>query len=418
MRKRNILLVLVCLICSLAVLAGCGGSGDNGGGGSDGDNELILWWPSGKANVEIIEEALERFGETHSDVTVKVVTKSVDSFDAYRISLNDDKTCPDVAILDHVYVQALAYDGQLANLSELGSDGEKSKYPAAVYDANSYNGSAYALPFSANTVVLMYNKDILADCGITEVPTTMDELLAACQIIEDKGYTAFAQPQNTFSAMEFASYVARNGGALCSEDYKQIQFTSDEVKAAVADWKALSQYANQNAYEEDKFYNGKVAFVEMGSWALSKVSGSSARFDCGFAEMVTIESGVDNYSGLGLYSLCIANKTQNKQAAYDLALFLSTDKTVQLAYNKNANLFPVTMEALQDPYYTEDPALRVYASQLTKVAPRPGTPVWPDMESAIVNMLVSVVRDQSGDPDAIIEEYQKQVQTAADRFFQ
>lgn len=61
--------------------------------------------------------------------------------------------------------------------------------------------------------------------------------------------------------------------------------------------------------------------------------------------------------------------------------------------------------------------MSVYASQLTKVAPRPGTPVWPDMESAIVNMLVSVVRDQSGNTDNIINEYQQQVQTATDRFF-
>lgn len=409
MRKLlSFLLAATCLIGCMSMLAGCG---------SKVEDELILWWPSGKENIEIIEEALDRFAKTHPDVKVKLVFKSVDSFDAYRISLNDDKTRPDVAILDHVYVQALAYDGQLANLSSLGSDDNKGAYPSAVYDANCYNGSAYALPFSANTVVLMYNKDILDACGIEKVPTTMEELLSACEIIQSKGYTAFAQPQNTFSAMEFASYVARNGGALCSDDYTQVLFNSDEVKAAVNNWKELSKYANQNAYEEDKFYNGKVAFVEMGSWALSKVTGSSARFACGFAEMVTIAEGVDNDSGLGLYSLCVAEKSTQKQAAYDLALFLSTDKTVQLAYNKNANLFPVTTEALADPYYTENAALSVYASQLTKVAPRPGTPVWPDMESAIVNMLVSVVRDQSGNTGNIINEYQQQVQTATDRFF-
>lgn len=403
-----ILLVAAYLIGCMSMLAGCGGKSED---------ELILWWPSGKVNIEIIEEALDRFAKTHPDVKVKLVPKSVDSFDAYRISLNDDKTRPDVAILDHVYVQALANDGQLANLSSFGSDDHRSNYPSAVYDANCYKGSAYALPFSANTVVLMYNKDILNACGIEKVPTTMDELLSACEIIQSKGYTAFAQPQNTFSAMEFASYVARNGGALCSDDYTQVLFNSDEVKSAVNNWKELSKYANQNAYEEDKFYNGKVAFVEMGSWAISKVTGSSARFECGFAEMVSIAEGVENLSGLGLYSLCVAEKSTQKQAAYDLALFLSTDKTVQLAYNKNANLFPVTTEVLSDPYYTEDAALSVYASQLTKVAPRPGTPLWPDMESAIVNMLVSVVRDESGNMDSIINEYQRQVQAATDRFY-
>ncbi len=410
--KKIVSIVLIALMMLVSVLPITGCSG----GKEDGD-ELILWWPSGKANVEIIESALARFKKTNPNISVKVVYKSVDSFDAYKISLNDDRTRPDVAILDHVYVQALAYDDQLANLSSMGSDSIKSQYPEGLYNANIYDGSAYALPFSANTVVLMYNKDILNACGIDKAPATFAELISACEIIESKGYTAFAQPQNSFAAMEFASYVARNGGNLCSEDYKNILFESDEVKAAINNWKALSSYASQNSYEEDKFYNGKVAFVEMGSWALSKVTGSSARFNCGFAEMVTIDPEVTNYSGLGLYSLCVSEKSKHKQDAYELALFLSTDKEVQLAYNQNANLFPVTNEALADSYYTENEALSVYASQLTKVSPRPGTPVWPDMESAIVNMLVSIVRDGSGNTDTIIKKFQDEVQAAADRFF-
>ncbi len=404
----SLILVTLMLVASLVPLVSCQT-------GNGGDEELILWWPSGKANMDIIESALARFKAENPDINVKVVYKAVDSFDAYKISLNDDKTRPDLAILDHVYVQALAYDNQLANLSALGSDDIKSKYPEGLYNANTYNGNAYALPFSANTVVLMYNKDILDACGVA-VPTTLDELLVACETIENKGHTAFAQPQNSFSAMEFASYVARRGGKLCSDDYKSILFNSTEVKAAINDWRALSAYASQNSYEEDKFYNGKVAFVEMGSWALSKVTGSSARFNCGFTEMVTIDPNTPNYSGLGLYSLCVSEKSEHKADAYKLALFLSTDKEVQLAYNKNANLFPVTNEALTDSYYTENEALSVYASQLTKVAPRPGTPVWPDMESAIVNMLVSVVRAE-GDIDAIITKFQNEVQAAADRFF-
>ncbi len=413
MRKLSIILLAVMLL-SVCSLVACQG---------DDSDELILWWPSGRENIQIIEEALERFKEAHPDANIKVVYKSVDSFDAYKITLNDDKTRPDVAILDHVYVQALAADNQLADLSAMGADSHKADYVGSVYDANSYNGKAYALPFSANTVVLMYNKDILKAAGVVDAdgnakaPATMEELLDACAKVEAAGYTAFAQPQNTFSAMEFASYVARNGGKLCSDDCKTVLFTSPEVKKAVENWKALSAYADQKTYEEDKFYNGKVAFVEMGSWAISKVSGSSARFECGFAEMVTIDPDIPNYSGLGLYSLCVAEKSEHKELAYELAIFLSTDKTVQLAYNKNANLFPVTNECLADSYYTEDAALSVYASQLTKVAPRPGTPVWPDMESAIMNMLVSIVRDTSGNTDSIIASFEKQVQDATNRIY-
>lgn len=407
-----IVLIIMLAVCCVLGFVGCNKSSD----------ELVIWWPSGQVMEKVIEDAIEAYQVDHPNVKIKVVNKPVDAFDAYRYALNDKKTCPDIAILDHVYVQALAHDGQLANLTQLGSDDIKDLYPESVYNANCYNGDAYALPFSANTVVLMYNKDILKACGIVDengeakAPTTIEELIDACEIISEKGYTAFAQPLNWFSAMEFASYVARRGGKLVSDDYKQVLLTSEEVMAAVGDWKALSKYVNKNAYEEDKFYNGKVAFVEMGSWSLNKVTGSTARFDCGFAEMVTLNPEETNYSGLGLYSLCIAESSDKKSEAYEFAKYLSTDKTVQLAYNQAENLFPVTLEALDDDYYKNSDVLSIFAAQLQKVAARPGTPVWPDIEQAIVNMLIEVVRTD-GDYTQIVNKYQQSTQEATDRIF-
>lgn len=397
------------------MFTGCGGRKKD---------ELVIWWPSGVTMTKIIEDAVKRYSEGHEGFQAKIVYKAMDAFDAYKYALNDDKTRPDVAILDHVYVQALAHDKLLLNLSEKGADGIKADYPAAIYEANCYNGNAYALPFSANTVVLMYNKDILKACGLTDAegnaqpPATMEELLDACGAISSKGYTAFAQPLDDFSAMEFTSYVARRGGSLVSDDYKRVLLESEEVKSAVTDWKNLSSYVNTASYEEDKFYTGKVAFVEMGSWALSKVTGSSRRFDCGIAEMVKCNTDEENYSGLGLYSLCVAEKSVDQDGAYEFAKFLSTDKQVQLAFNKEKNLFPVTHEALEDEYYTSDPMLSVYARQLKKVAPRPGTPVWPDIEQAVVNMLRSVVLTPPGnDYLSLISRYQQSAQEATDRLF-
>lgn len=414
MRKFRIgFLVILIVIVSLCAFSACN---------KREEDELIVWWPSGKVMSDIMNDALNEYKAQNPNAKIKIVNKPIDAFDAYRYALNDPKTCPDLAILDHVYVQALAHDGLLQSMTELGSDDIKALYPEMVYNANTYNGRAYALPFSANTVVLMFNKDILKKCGIVDktgnakAPTTLDELIADCEIIKSKGYTAFAQPQNSFSAMEFASYVARRGGKLVSDDYKTPYINSAEVKQAAEDWRALSKFASSKSYEEDKFYTGQVAFVEMGSWALSKVTGQSARFDLGVSEIVTIKSGIPNYSGLGLYSLCISNSSKLKKEAYDFAKFLSTNKKVQIAYNKAQNLFPVCKEALNDEYYTSSPILSVYASQLEKVAPRPGTPAWPDMEQAIVNMLVEIVRND-GDSTPILDKYQALVAEATDRLF-
>ena len=414
MKKFTSMILMLLFACAIAIgAAGC----------NKGTDGLLIWWPSGRDYRQIIDDVLEDFKADYPDLEVKVAYKDMDAFDAYKMALQDDKTRPDVAIIDHVYVQALAQSNQLLNLSENVSDGLKAKYPEALYNANSYNGNVYALPMSANTVVLMVNPKILKDCGVVDgtgeadIPETFEELIAACEKIKAAGKTAFAQPMNSFAAMPFASYVSRNGGSMMSADGKTVTFDNEGVKKALANWKELANYANTNAYEEDKFYTGGVAFCEMGSWSLSNVTGAAKKFDCAFAEMVTIDASLPNYSGLGLYSLCIPEKTRNKEAALALAERLSTNKDVQLKFNKAKNLFPVTNEALSDSYYTGDAALKVFASQLRKVTPRPATPVWPDMEQAIINMLREVVTGNTSDFSAVTAKYNAKVQSALDRLY-
>ncbi len=368
------------------MLASCSGKSEK---------TITVWWPSATNYIKVLNSAVEKFKEDNPGYTVKIVKKSgLDLYQAYQVALNDDKSRPDIAIIDHVYVQSLANEGQLADLSALGADTEvKSLVPENIYNANTYIGKAYALPMSANTVALMYNKTMLSKYGVSNAPTTYSELLSALATIKSKceeSEVAFAQPINsTFSAMEFVSYVSRLGGSLVSEDCKTVKINSTEVKAAVTEWVKLSKFASQNEFEEGKFYNGKCAFIEMGSWNLSKINYNAV--DLGISEVLPLTDGGVGYSGLGLYSLAIAKKSDNVEKAYELAKYLSTDKDTQINFAKAGDLFPVTNEALSDTYYTEDKYLSVYASQLKNVTPRPATPIWPTMEKKLVTMLYKCV---------------------------
>ncbi|MCI1245467.1 MAG: extracellular solute-binding protein [Bacilli bacterium] len=389
---------------------------------NDTTAKVTMWYPSGAEYNDALNDAISRFQQTYPNVTFKIVKKAgLDIYQSYLIALNDDNSRPDLAIVDHVYIPNLAFEDQVANIGELSAgDGVESNFPSTLYSANSYNGSAYGLPLSANTVVLMGNMDILNAAGIATMPKTYSELLADCQAIKEKtSYTPFAQPINeTFCAMGFSSYVAREKGQMVSDDYKTVQLDSPNVKKAVNDWVGLSKYASQNEYEEGKFYGGGVGFIEMGSWNLAKVSQGETSFKLGLSEMVTIDSETPNYSGLGLYSMVIAKKSAVKQATYRFSKFLATDKTFQMAFAKVKALLPVTKDALADDYYAKNQYLSCFATQLTKVAPRPGTPVWSTLEQQIVNMLYgAVTASDSAGVDAAIESAQKKSQEATNRKF-
>ncbi len=416
--KKNFKMMILPILLSSCLL-GCSGNGEGSSGGVE-NKTITIWWPSNNAYMKVLNSAKAKFEADNPNCTIKIVKKSgLDLYQAYQVALNDDKSRPDIAIIDHVYVQSLANEGQLADLSSLGSDTDvKSLVPENIYNANTYLGKAYALPMSANTVALMYNMTMLKKYGINEPPTTYSEFLADLSTIKsscESSEVAFAQPINsTFSAMEFVSYVARLGGSLVSDDCKTVKIDSDEVKAAVKEWVKLSKFASQNEYEEGKFYNGKCAFIEMGSWNLSKINYNAV--ELGIKEMLPLVDGGVGYSGLGLYSLAIASKSSCVNEAYEFAKYLSTDKESQINFAKAGSLFPVTKEALGDSYYTDDQYLSVYASQLEHVTPRPATPIWPFMEKKLVTMLYRCVTASSEETiEQAIATCQSECQEETDR---
>ncbi len=416
MKKRFKLPILPILLSTC--LIACAPKEKTSGG--DENKTITVWWPSTNSYMKVIQNAKEKFEADNPNCTIKIVKKSgLDLYQAYQVALNDDKSRPDIAIIDHVYVQSLANEGQLADLSALGADTEvKELVPENIYNANAYLGKAYALPMSANTVALMYNMTMLKKSGINNAPTTYSEFLSDLETIKNgctEAEVAFAQPINsTFSAMEFVSYVSRLGGSLVSEDCKTVKIDSTEVKNAIAEWVKLSKFASQNEYEEGKFYNGKCAFIEMGSWNLSKINYNAV--ELGIKEMLPLMDGGTGYSGLGLYSLAIAKKSSCVNEAYKFAKYLSTDKESQIAFAKAGSLFPVTKEALGDTYYTSDQYLSVYASQLEHVTPRPATPIWPFMEKKLVTLLYRCVTATSEDTIAqAIATCQSECQSETDR---
>lgn len=96
---------------------------------------------------------------------------------------------PDIAMVKAEWVpQFLALDA-LAPIQDVISDEAKADYGSSL-DAYTIDGDLYALPFFAQGYAMFYNKDLLEQAGITELPATYDELLADAQKISALGKDA------------------------------------------------------------------------------------------------------------------------------------------------------------------------------------------------------------------------------------
>ncbi len=176
-------LLLVLMFTSVFVLTAC-----NKDEAAEGKIEIIYWHQSPVASdsFSATKNLITEFNESQDVYYVRGIGINFwDYWDKINIAIAS-KTAPDIGLHTIDNVQLRASGGVLHNLSDLiagdvaaGID----ELDMTVFYENqikytTYDGSLYALPFSANTRVLYYNLDMFEAAGLTEadVPTTWEEL--------------------------------------------------------------------------------------------------------------------------------------------------------------------------------------------------------------------------------------------------
>lgn len=411
--KRIISLVLtvlmltsVCMLC----LTGCPNNNNNSNGG---DQSITVWWPGGSTTTEAaIKAAKEQYEKDHPGVTINIEFQSTaDFYSSYTMALMG-KNFPDVAYVDHVFVQRLAFDGLIANQSDLGLDTLKDKYIDSLWAPNLYNGELYALPMSANILGRVYNKALLTkvlgrEFTDEDIPSNWEEFLALGAEIDeynkannltgnDKLYLTTV-PAGTgaesMGAMFYLAYSARSGATLMNSELTEMTLATQGNIDAATKIKQLADLGyTTTTFSESKFETGKVAFIEMGPWKIldySRIDAASDDIDYGYTTVMPFADGGDISSTLGLYSLVITQKSQKKELAADFIKYVTTDKTVQLAHNTVQNLMPTTKEAIADEYYTGD-EWNVYVEQLNHCVARPGSAAWPAIQQYVAEFVTGL----------------------------
>ena len=165
------------LLCAGAMLvaAGCGDDDSS----SDGSDTTITWWHNSNNDPGkgYYEQVAKDFESDHPGVDIKVSAMAhedmVDKLDAAFQSGD----IPDVymergggELADHVEAE------MVRDLSDDSAD-VIGKLGGSVAGWQ-MDGKTYALPFSVGVVGFWYNKDLFAQAGITDTPTTMDDLYA------------------------------------------------------------------------------------------------------------------------------------------------------------------------------------------------------------------------------------------------
>ena len=204
-------------------------------------------------------------------------------------------------------------DGLLLPAEEWCSAETYAKFYEAFLDQSVIDGTVWAVPDLASARAMYYNKDILEAAGV-EVPTTWEELTAACEAL--KAYDPDIYPWGIDMTTDegqaaFAYYTWGNGGGFVDENDEWALNSAENVEAveyAVGLVKAgltNSDPATNTRYDlQDLFCAGKLAMM-IAPNALSAQAGE-AGINYGFAAIPN-NSGTSVSAGVMDRIMCFDN---------------------------------------------------------------------------------------------------------------
>lgn len=157
----------------------------------------------------------------------------------------------------------------------------------------SYDGSVYGIPCDANAQGIVYNKKVFEQAGITELPKTPDDFLAALQTIKDKT-DAIPMYTNFAAGWTMGAWDAYLGGSATGDaDFMKVKlphmnnpFTKrDDMTGPYAVYYILYEATARGLIEDDPttsdwegskgmMNRGEVATMVLGSWAVSQMQGA------------------------------------------------------------------------------------------------------------------------------------------------
>ncbi len=225
MNKTKLLTLL--LVVAMLVPAGIGLAGAQ----SDENVKLVFWsmWNETEPQAKVIQGWIKDFEAQHPNITIEAVWNGRQNQTLARTALSAGEQIDFVDQDADPLSGGLIKEGMGYPLNEfldtpaLDEDMPiRDVFTPGTLDLFAVDGQVYLWPYIYNTSQFWYNKDAFSDAGIAQPPATWDELLGACQQLQDAGYAPIAAESDIqFYQIDYLTYqIVR---------YKGLGFLRDTV---------------------------------------------------------------------------------------------------------------------------------------------------------------------------------------------
>ncbi len=319
----------------------------------------------------------------------------------------------DVVLFDVIWPAEYAANNVLVDISSRVTDDMKKGVLPGAWTTVNYDGKSYGMPWILDTKYLFYNKEILEKAGIKTPPKTWAELNEQAKIIKDKGLLAtpiaWSWSQAEAAICDYTTLVSAYGGEFLKDG--KPAFTEggglDALKYMVDSYKSGVTNPNSKEFlEEDVrnvFQNGEAAFALNWTYMYnmanagtdSKVAGKVGVVPAPGVEGKSEVSAVNGSMGLG-----ITSTSKHPDEAWKYIVHMTSQET-QNAYAKLS--LPIWASSYDDPAVTAGQEEMIAAAKLGLAAmyPRPTTPKYQELSTALQQAIQEALLDQASPEDAL-----------------
>lgn len=303
-------------------------------------------------NEETLQKMYEAFHEEYPNITVNIETIGYDDYFTQMQTRVAGGTAPDCYELNIENFAAYANKGVLAELTGIDTSG----YNATALNAFSVNGKQYGVPGNFSNVVLIYNKDLFDQAGVS-YPTddwTWDDAMEACEKISALGDDIYGIYQPiTFN--EFFKVAAQYGGGVLNADKTAFTINSEEnLKAAtmmiskVTDTNVQPTEAQMGGMGDwDLFESGRLGMIPTGIWAFNTFADA-----CDFNWDICVEPGGTQKATHFFSNALVVNADSDKKeaAATWINWLASSDTAAQMRIDAGWDLPAISNEEVLSGY--------------------------------------------------------------------
>lgn len=234
--KRILTLALAVMMCliSLSVLA-------------DGEKTTVTIWSKDRHDAEYVQKKIDEYNATNTDNIEVVYQLYTDNYiQAVDMAVQNGEV-PDVLVYQEQVFSKYYLNGQYADLNQFLTDEEKAYFADVIIDGyNQYDGNLYFIPTTGTTCRLFYNKEIFDRVGITEPPTTLEQVVEYAKKITaelgDEGIYGFAQNMKSASSALNRSLMVgmqREAGLVYGFDFAKGEYDFMPYAEALKLWTEL-----------------------------------------------------------------------------------------------------------------------------------------------------------------------------------